>query len=259
LKKGKEILLWGAIGLYMIVVLGMVDDRLDEIPCQSILVNILDSTDNKFVSSHDIYTRIISSNDKILGNPLSLVDVKNIENETAKYPFIRSAEVFTSSNGNLNVNIYQREPVVRVLNYKDEGYYIDKHGFIMPVNEFYTARVVIANGWNLGDMKTGVGLEEEHDSKNYKIVEGVYKLANYIYHNDFWKAQIEQIYVTRNGEYELIPRVGSHLIKFGDSKNHQDKFDNLFALYEQGLNKEGWNKYTVINLKYKDQVICTKR
>jgi hypothetical protein len=27
----------------------------------------------------------------------------------------------------------------------------------------------------------------------------------------------------------------------------------------EGLNKAGWNKYKVINLKYKDQVVCTKK
>ena len=27
----------------------------------------------------------------------------------------------------------------------------------------------------------------------------------------------------------------------------------------EGLNKIGWNAYSTINLKYKDQVVCTKR
>ncbi|MDX2443720.1 MAG: hypothetical protein QNK30_07955 [Bacteroidales bacterium] len=259
MKKGKEISLWVAIGLYMIVVLGMVDAKLDNMPCQSILINIKDSTDNKFVSSDDIYSRVVSYDEKILGNPLSKVKIKEIETEVEKFPFVRSAEVFTSSEGNLNINIHQREPVVRVINYKEKGYYIDREGFIMPVSKFYTARVLIANGWKLNEVKPGVELDDYEKSENYSIVKGVFELANYIYHDSFWKAQIEQIYVTRGGEYELIPRVGSHVIKFGELGDYERKFEKLYALYVQGLRNEGWNKYSAINLKYKNQVICTKR
>ena len=259
MKKGKEILLWITIIVYMIVVLGMVNEKLENIPCQSIHVSILDSTDNKFVSSHDIYSRVVGENDKILGKPLSEVSTEKIEVEVEKYPFVRSAEVFKSSEGSLNINIYQREPVVRILNYKEKGYYIDKEGFIMPVNEYYTARVLVANGWNLNGMKAGRMLNGEQENKNYKIVKGVYELAYFIYHDKFWKAQIEQIYVTRDGECELIPRVGSHIIVFGGLENYEGKLRKLYALYEQGLRNEGWNNYSTINLKFKDQVICTKR
>jgi hypothetical protein len=30
--------------------------------------------------------------------------------------------------------------------------------------------------------------------------------------------------------------------------------------YTEGLNKtDGWNKYSIINIKYKNQVVCTKK
>jgi len=53
--------------------------------------------------------------------------------------------------------------------------------------------------------------------------------------------------------------VGAHIIEFGDINAHEEKFDKLYALYSQGLKREGWNKYIRINLKYKEQVVCTKR
>jgi cell division protein FtsQ len=46
---------------------------------------------------------------------------------------------------------------------------------------------------------------------------------------------------------------------FGDISNCEEKFQNLESLYINGLNAVGWNKYETINLKYKGQVICTKR
>ena len=34
-------------------------------------------------------------------------------------------------------------------------------------------------------------------------------------HSDFWKAQVEQINVTREGQIEMVPRVGDHLLITG--------------------------------------------
>jgi len=39
----------------------------------------------------------------------------------------------------------------------------------------------------------------------------------------------------------------------------EKKLRNLELLYEQGLSRYGWNTYQTINLKYTNQVICTKR
>ena len=93
----------------------------------------------------------------------------------------------------------------------------------------------------------------------YRRIFELYQLGVFIYDSDFWRAQIEQIYLTQSGEFQLIPRVGAHIIEFGDISNYKDKFSKLNALYKHGLKNEGWNTYVKINLKYKDQVVCTKR
>jgi cell division protein FtsQ len=86
----------------------------------------------------------------------------------------------------------------------------------------------------------------------------LYRLTMYITPDKFLKAQIAQIYVNEQGEFELIPRVGSHVILLGSAEDLDDKFRRLFAFYKFGLNKIGWNKYNVINIKYKNQVVCSK-
>jgi len=65
--------------------------------------------------------------------------------------------------------------------------------------------------------------------------------------------------VNEANEFELIPRVGAHLILFGSIDNYERKFRNLKIFYEQGLNNIGWNKYEKINLKFDNQIVCTKK
>ena len=80
----------------------------------------------------------------------------------------------------------------------------------------------------------------------------------FITHDKFLKAQIDQVYVTEGGEFELIPRIGNHVILLGKAVDLDDKFRKLYAFYKLGLNKIGWNKYNIINIKYKNQVVCSK-
>jgi cell division protein FtsQ len=37
-----------------------------------------------------------------------------------------------------------------------------------------------------------------------------------------------------------------------------EKMEKLLALYRTALNKEGWEQYRQINVKFKDQVICKR-
>ena len=89
--------------------------------------------------------------------------------------------------------------------------------------------------------------------------ESLYPFACFLRENDFWQAQIEQIYVDGNQNVELIPRVGDHRILMGPLTAYEEKLDNLRCLYEQAFSQCGWNKYSTITLKYKDQVVLPRR
>jgi cell division protein FtsQ len=84
------------------------------------------------------------------------------------------------------------------------------------------------------------------------------KIATYVDKDAFWKAQIEQIFVTANSELVLIPKAGSHRILFGTTENMEEKLSNLLVFYKEALSRVGWNTYHTINLKYKNQVVGEK-
>ena len=65
--------------------------------------------------------------------------------------------------------------------------------------------------------------------------------------------------LTDNDEIDLIPRVGNQIIHLGTTENYEGKLRNLEAFYDKVLPEVGWNKYSVINLEFKDQIVCKKR
>jgi cell division protein FtsQ len=58
---------------------------------------------------------------------------------------------------------------------------------------------------------------------------------------------------------ELVPRVGSQKIVFGNGDDLESKFKNLLVFYKKAIPLVGWDTYSTINLKFKGQIVCVKR
>ena len=156
----------------------------------------------------------------------------------------------------------QRKPILRVVNKKLLNYFIDNTGQIIPVTGQSSSFTLLANG-NINEPFEIIAGKNIFPSKKDTILRpntiyDLYSMAKYIDNDDFWRSQIEQIYVDNHGEMQLVPRVGSQIIIFGHSDNLDYKFRKLKSIY-RAFNEIGWNQYKTINLKYKDQVVCTKR
>jgi cell division protein FtsQ len=76
-----------------------------------------------------------------------------------------------------------------------------------------------------------------------------------VYENAFIDAITEQIFV-ENGDLIIIPKINNQKIVIGDTNNIPEKFEKLTDFYVDGLNHVGWNKYQIIDLKYKNQIVC---
>ena len=156
------------------------------------------------------------------------------------HPSIENVEVFTSQEGDVSIDIVQRKAVVRIIT-KDDNYYLDANGKVMPISKHYTPRVLVASG-NVS--------EQNHQE--------IFDFVNIINESEFWKAQITQLYFIDN-EVILIPRVGEQKIHFGLLTRVNEKLDNLYQFYQQAMPVEGWQTYSDISLKYNNQIVCTKK
>ena len=152
---------------------------------------------------------------------------------------------------------------MRIINQAGQGYYLDRTGNVIPLSSNFSPFVMVASGSIREPFtisKTVNIFEADHDSlqENQQVIYELYNLASFIDADEFWKAQIEQIFVDKNYDFELVPRVGPHIIEFGKADRMEEKFENLKLLYTEGLNHLGWNQYIRINVKYKNQIVCTK-
>ena len=167
-------------------------------------------------------------------------------------PFIEYAKIFADMDGVIHVQIRQRKPILRIINMANLHFYIDQNGLKIPISENFTARVLVANGLIDENFSGKV------DTLNSKLAKDLFNAAMFIKNDTLWDDQIEQLYVSLNGDIEIVPRVGNHKIILGDADSLQTKFRNLLVFYKKALPKVGWDTYKTINLKYANQIICEK-
>lgn len=234
---------WYGLGFYLFIVLILITIKYSNIRCNEVVITIADSSVQMYIEEKEILSLLESNGGRVIGAPIDSINTAELEELLLKQPIIRRAELYKTFNGKLKIDIWQRQPVVRIFGLGNEHFYIDREGAIMPLPANYRPNVIVANG---------------KIKKKSAILHDIWKLALFIDSHEFWKAQIEQIYVTPKLEFELIPRVGSHIIEFGNIDNYEYKFQKLEAVYTKALQSVGWNKYKAINVKFSDQVICKK-
>lgn len=210
--------------------------------CRELEIVVKDSLAQHFVTKGDVRYQLKKAGLDPIDKPMEEVNTHRIETELKKNEMIAQVEAYKTPSGIVKLEVYQKMPVLRVMGYGG-SYYVDNEGSTMPVSPRYVAYVPIASG----------AVEKQ------LAITDLYKFALFLQEDEFWNNQVEQIFVHPDQEIELIPRVGNHRIILGTLEGFQEKLDNLRLFYEQAIPKVGWEKYGIINLKYKNQIVCTKK
>ena len=106
---------------------------------------------------------------------------------------------------------------------------------------------------------TGFPDKKVYSAKDSLLLTDVKNIATYIKNDPFWMSQVAQIDITAERNFELSPVVGNHLIKLGNGKDIEKKFNRLMIFYKQVLAQKGFDAYSTIDVQYSGQVVGTKR
>ncbi|MDR2385903.1 MAG: cell division protein FtsQ [Tannerella sp.] len=210
--------------------------------CKEVEIIITDSVEKHFLNKADIVAYLKSRKIYPLNKKVKNINADSIEKVLIKNEIIEKAEVVQTLSGKIKIIVIQKMPVLRIFT-NSGSYYVDTSGKTMPSNLEQAIRVPVACG---------------NIEKSFAVSK-LYKFALFLQNDDFWNNQIEQIYVRSENEVEIVPRVGNQTIILGSLDNFEKKLHKLRLFYKQVIPKMGWEKYSVINLKYKNQIVCTKK
>ncbi|MCI2082460.1 MAG: hypothetical protein LKK19_05955 [Bacteroidales bacterium] len=220
--------------------------------CKSIEVVIADSTENRFVHKDEIINTV-QETFKVRGRKLYDVNCGAIETLLNTTSAIRSSEAYVTDDGILHITVRQHRPVARIQT-SGLGFYIDRTGWIFPLQDDYSSYVTIITGYI--PIKVDKYTRGYLKGRDKKWMDNLLPFANFIADSNFWSAQIEQVEIAPDGNVIIFPRIGKQTIVFGGFDRYADKFGKLDAFYKAVIPEKGWNKYSEVNLKYKNQIIC---
>jgi cell division protein FtsQ len=183
---------------------------------------------------------------------LSQLPIGEIEALLERQAFIANAEIFIQMDGEVNVKIDQRTPLVRIINNHQESFYLDQDGDRMPFSAAYKKPMITATGHIQATQTDSL---KPAKAKNLKAI---YRVSQRIKRDSFLQALTGQLYVTKNQDIHLIPRIGDQTIILGQARDLRDRFAKLKAFYRKVLPHEGWYTYQEINLKYDKQIVAKK-
>jgi cell division protein FtsQ len=201
MKKIKYIILWSLTAIYMAVALGFAAEKQERLVCNQVDVCIIDSDRNAFISSNSVKNLLQRKGINLIGKNFHDIDLDKLELLLNNCPPIDKAEVYKTVGGKVVVEIRQRNPLLRIIDANNKSYYIDDKGYVMKLSGNYTSHVIIANGFIYNTLpengKISVLDVENYSKDKHYILADLFKLAHFIANNDFWNAQVQQIYVDR--------------------------------------------------------------
>ncbi|HAE13309.1 MAG TPA: hypothetical protein DCG24_03710 [Bacteroidetes bacterium] len=241
-----------ALTVCLLALTGRQVKKQDDMPCNAVLVGI--DTDNgmAFIDSADVLKLLENTlADSLLNRPLHSIPVAEMEAVVLSSPYADQADVYLDAVGNIHVDVVQKQPIARIINKNGVHYYMDEKANKFPVHPTFTCRVPVVTG-NISESLS------EGDTIQSAELKNAYEIIMYMNTSDLWKAQLEQLQVRGDGVFEFVPKIGGTVV-LGKAEDLESKLDKLELFYREGLNYTDWDRYSRIDLTYRDQIVCTKK
>jgi cell division protein FtsQ len=240
----------GASVAVLILLVAAIETR-NAKPCSDLRIEIKGSKEAVYVDKADVKRRLTAVNGNVVGKSLKDIDLQRLEAELEEDPWISNAELFFDNKRVLQVTVNVREPLARVFTVTGNSFYIDTALFRIPLNDKFTPRLPVFTGFP-SDRKRWVG-------KDSMLMADVKQISLYLSREPFWMAQIDQVDIDADRHFTMVPKVGKHLIRFGDGENVDRKFRKLYIFYRDVVSKTGWSRYAAVDVGFRGQIVATRK
>jgi len=192
-----------------------------------------------FITITAVNKLLIQNNTPVSSIPKETLVLKEMESRLLQNPMVRDAQVFVTIDGKLGALIEQRNPIARVAG--SASFYIDEDGKKMPLSEVYSARVPLVTGTS---------------ENNFSELT---KLLLDIKNDSFMKQMVIGLTEDKNGEVIMSLRSLDFKVRFGKPEDIARKFHNFKAFVQKLKKDKKFSDYSLVDLRFGDQVVATKR
>ena len=206
---------------------------------QTIQIDFL-SNNNHFITKEMVNNLLKQSFPKTSKVVKEDLDLNKLEQNLLNNQMIESSQVYVDIKGTLYADIIQKTAIAREISANTSSY-IDYKGNSMPLSNHFSAHVPIVEGEILPQNKAVFT-----------------KILQQIHNDPFLKTSIAGIQILPDQSLKMIARDYNFTIEFGKMKEIDKKFNNYKAFVHYMQKDTLMDYYKNINLRFTEQVICTK-
>ena len=242
-KKILRIVLWVVTGASLIVLFVAGRKWFLNTPLKGVQVNLERNHHIGFVDNDSLLAYAEAVCDLAHHNKIANIDMQRINKLLSGNPWIEKGSAYIDLNDTLFIKAKEYEPVLRVFFGDGHSVYVTAGCDIIPSSPRYTPHLLIASG-NF-DQQAG-------------IAEAL-SIAKAISRDEYLTKHIGQIYLNPDNEFEVTVNNLPAKVVIGDTCGIDDKLARLRTLLEKYNNTEELIGYKTLDLKYKNQIVCTKK
>lgn len=259
MKKILNTAIWIVMIAGVISAMAFADRQHRQTVCKGFDLTIENPPPDMLIRADEVKSHVIDVTDSLVGRRMPDINLHRIRNALNAIPYVETADIKADISGHLSVEVELRRPIIRIENLQGKSYYIDENGWIIPVNPGHPARVVIASGY-FRDKLPESKENKLHVSSLAKgsSIKALYDMALVIDRSEFLQKLVTQIWIDKQGNIALTPLIGDYTVKFGGFTDMQKKFEKLETFFRKGAGKAGWIDYRSVDLRYENQIICSK-
>lgn len=218
-------------------------DYAEQQTLDDIVVNIDKNSPTKFVTKEGVIQKLGKTADKIKHTPIAELNIEKLERQLSQDNSFENVECYITSDNKLQIDIVPMIPEIRVFSPDGKSYYINKDGKRIDTgNEFFMDVPVVTGNF-----------DQKFPAKN------ILPVTRHIAADDYLKNLITMIEVKSATNILLYPCIKGQVINIGDTTELTKKFDNLTLFYRKVMNHKGWETYDTISVKFRNQIVATRR
>lgn len=228
---------------YMAIASMWAIDYAEQQTLDDIVINIDKNSPTKFVTKEGVIQKLGKTADKIKHTPIAELNIEKLERQLSQDNSFENVECYITSDNKLQIDIVPMIPEIRVFSPDGKSYYINKDGKRIDTgNEFFMDVPVVTGNF-----------DQKFPAKN------ILPVTRHIAADDYLKNLITMIEVKSATNILLYPCIKGQVINIGDTTELTKKFDNLTLFYRKVMNHKGWETYDTISVKFRNQIVATRR
>jgi cell division protein FtsQ len=219
--------------------------------CKAIQIELMGNSAGFLFMDEKEILQFINEQGVTVGTPINNINLIALEKALGTTKWVEHANIFIDNQQQLQVKIEQRVPLARVFTASGNSFFIDKTGQKLPLRQRAAVRLPVFTGF-----PSDLDKLAKPDSL---LLSDILYFAKTIQQDSFYLAQIAQVHIATNGDFEMIPTLGDHIVLFGTIENLEEKLNRLYTFYKKVWVPSGINAYQTLDLRFDHQVVALKK